>query len=238
MNEILLSVDSSTSAGSVAVCRGETLLGEISLNVKKTHTDLILHNIEGLLAELDLQLEDVDAFAAVIGPGAFTGLRVGVSTVKGLSMATGRPLLGVSSLRALAMQVPFADRPVCALLDARKKEVYAGLYRWEEGRLKSLGAEAALAPEKLLEALAGDVLFVGDGAVAYRGLIDATLGARAAFAPWSCNMPRAASAAVLALADLRQGRVISLEHFVPTYLRLSEAEIMWAQRVSEAAIEG
>ncbi len=238
MNEVLLSVDSSTSAGSVAICRGETLLGEISLNVKKTHTDLILQNIDRLLADLDLHLNEVDAFAAVIGPGAFTGLRVGVSTIKGLAMATGRPLLGVSSLRALAMQVPFSDRPVCALLDARKKEVYTGLYRWKKGGLQSLGEEAVLPPEKLLEALQGEVLFVGEGAVVYRSLIETKLGSRAAFAPWSCNTPRAASVAALALADLRQGRTVALEHFVPTYIRLSEAEIMWAQRDAEAAIEG
>lgn len=238
MAEILLTVDTSTTAGSVAVSRGEALLGEILLNVKSTHTDRLLLSMRQLLADVGLQLSDIDAFGVVLGPGSFTGLRVGVATVKGLALATEKPVVGVSSLQTLAMQIPFPRYPVCALLDARKKEVYAGFYAWESGRPLETRPEAVLSPELLLENLEEEILFVGDGAVTYRTLITRWLGARAHFAPWPLHPPRAAAAASLALIAMRGGEFIPLERLAPRYIRPSEAEIMWAHRSAEAAIEG
>ena len=238
MDEILLTVDTSTPAGSVAVSRGETLLGEILLNVKSTHTDRLLLTLHQLLTDTGLQLKDVDAYAVVLGPGSFTGLRVGVATVKGLALAMDKPVLGVSTLQTLAMQVPFPRHPLCVLLDARKNEVYAGLYHWEGGRPIPARPEVVIAPEALLEALEGETLFSGDGSVAYRTLISRRLGSRAHFVPWSLHPPRASAAAVLALAALREGEAIPLAQLAPRYIRLSEAEIMWARRSAEGAIEG
>ncbi len=238
MNEILLTVDTSTPAGSVALTRGNQVLGEILLNVKGTHTDRVLISMDQLLKDADMAIGEVTAFGVVLGPGSFTGLRVGVATVKGLALACGKEIVGVSSLRTLAMQAAFARYPVCALLDARKTEVYAGLYDWEMGLPVSRGPEQVLPPEKLLASLEGSVLFVGDGAKAYQTLIVRRLGARAHFVPWPLNAPRASSAAALVLEDFRQGKVIALEHLTPTYIRPSEAEIMWAKSQGEASIEG
>lgn len=238
MGEILLTVDTSTPAGSVAVSRGEMLLGEILLNVRSTHTDRLLSTLNQLLTDVGLSLAAVDAFAVLVGPGSFTGLRVGVATVKGLALATGRPVVGVSTLQALATQVPFSRHQLCVLLDARKNEVYAGLYGWEGGLPMALRPETVIAPELLLATLEGETLFVGDGAVAYRTLIARHLGARAHFVPWSLHPPRAAAAAVLALASLRAGETTPLEQLAPRYIRLSEAEIMWARRAAEGSIEG
>jgi tRNA threonylcarbamoyladenosine biosynthesis protein TsaB len=238
MGETLLTVDTSTPAGSVAISRGETLLGEILLNVKSNHTDRLLLTLRQLLTDAGLQLTDVDAFAAVLGPGSFTGLRVGVATVKGLALATGKPVVGVSTLQTVAMQVPFPRHPLCVLLDARKNEVYAGLYHWEGGRPVPVRPETAISPERLLESLEGETLFAGDGSVAYRSLLSRRLGSRAHFVPWSLHPPRAAAAAVLALAALREGDAIPLAQLTPRYIRLSEAEILWARRSAEGAIEG
>jgi len=238
MGEVLLTLDTSTQAGSVAVSRGETLLGEILLNVKSTHTDRLLLTIRQLLADTGLRLEELDALAVVLGPGSFTGLRVGVATVKGLAMAAGKPVVGVSTLQTLAMQAPFSSHPLCVLLDARKKEVYAGLYHWEGGRPVPVRPEVVSEPEELLEAIEGETLFAGDGSVAYRTLISRRLGSRAHFVPWPLHPPRASAAAALALAALRQGETIPLPQLAPRYIRPSEAEIMWARRQGEGSIEG
>jgi len=238
MSELLLTVDTATPCGSVSVSRGETILGEVLLNIKSTHTDRLLVTIRQLLTDTGVAIEDLDALGVVVGPGSFTGLRVGVATVKGLALALDKPVAGVSSLRTLALQVPFPRHPLCILFDARKKEVYAGLFGWEGGMPVSMAKEAVLPPEKLLQDLEGEVLFAGDGALAYRTLIVRHMGARAHFIPWPLHLPRASSAAALALADLRQGRTIPLELLAPRYIRLSEAEIMWTRRLDSGLIDG
>jgi len=238
MEEVLLTVDTSTATGSVAVSRGEVLLGEILLNARTNHTDRLLLTLRQLLADAGLQLPDVTAYGVVLGPGSFTGVRVGVATVKGLALATRRPVVGISSLQAIAMQFPFSRLPLCALLDARKKEVYAGLYQWQGGCPVALRPERVVDPDLLLAELEGEILFAGDGAVAYRTLITRRLGPRAHFVPWPLHAPRAAAAAHLALAALRAGETIALEQLAPRYIRPSEAEIMWARRLAEGTLDG
>lgn len=238
MGELLLTLDTSTQAGSVALTRGRKLVGELLINVKATHTDRLLGTVRQLLGDAGVGLDEIDAFGVVLGPGSFTGLRVGLATVKGLAMACGKPVLGVSSLRSLALQVPYARHPVCVMLDARKSEVYTGLYDWVTGRPVALVDEAVMAPEKMLGRIEGETVFIGDGAVAYQTLIVRQLGSRAHFVPWHLNLPRASSAAVVALEDLQEGRSVPLELLRPVYIRPSEAEIMWARRQEEASIEG
>jgi tRNA threonylcarbamoyladenosine biosynthesis protein TsaB len=236
--EVLLTIDTSTRAGSVAVSRGAALLGEILVEAESTHSDRLLVSVEQLLGDLALSLADCDAFAVVHGPGSFTGLRVGIATAKGLALGTGKPLLGVSSLATLAMAAPHSRYPVCALLDARKQEVYAGLFSWGGGLPQLLGAEAALSPERLLDGLHDETLFVGSGAVCYRTLIARRLGPRAHFLPWPLHAPRASLAAALALEQLRRGEGAGPECLQPRYLRLSEAEIAWGRKEENGAIGG
>jgi tRNA threonylcarbamoyladenosine biosynthesis protein TsaB len=230
MQELLLTIDTATRAGSVAVSRGETVLGEILLNAGSNHTDRLLLSLQQLLGDLQLTPEQFDAFAVVRGPGSFTGLRVGVATVKGLALATGKPVIALSSLELLAMQAPLARYPVCALLDARKQEVYSCLYHWEGGRPQPLGPELVQPPERLLHSLQEEVLFVGDGCQTYRTLIVRQLGPRAHFLPWPCHLPRASSGAALALSALRRGETLSGAALSPCYIRPSEAEINWLRR--------
>ncbi|MDX9709637.1 MAG: tRNA (adenosine(37)-N6)-threonylcarbamoyltransferase complex dimerization subunit type 1 TsaB [Trichloromonas sp.] len=230
MSERLLLVDTATPAGSVAVCQGEKLLGEIVLSGPANHTDHLLGTIDELLRGAGLALDDMDGFAVVLGPGSFTGLRVGVATVKGLALAAGKPVVGVSSLAALAWRLPFAALPVCPLLDARKGEVYAALYQWTGEGFSPLLLPCVLPPERWLERLANDVLFIGDGAQCYRGIIEERLGGRAHFAPWPAHACRASNGLAPALDMLRRGEHIPLEGLIPAYIRPSEAELAEAGR--------
>lgn len=227
MSPILLTIQTASPAGSLAITDGERLLAEINLDIRKTPTEWLLQSIEDLLAKADLEKDALDAIGVVVGPGSFTGLRVGLATAKGLSLATGCPLLGISSLQCLAMQLPFTGLPVCVMLDARKQEVYAALFNWEGGYPRPVVEERVIKPERLLADITGETLFVGNGALVYRSLIVRQLAERAHFAPAFLNLPRAAAAAALALHEWQSDRTFSADELMPSYLRSSEAEINW-----------
>ena len=214
----------------MAIFRGDRLEGEIVLNISRHHTETLMGSVEHLLKGLSLTIQEMDFFAVVLGPGSFTGLRVGVATVKGLALATGRSVVGVSSLRMLAMQLPFCRLPVCTLIDARKKEVYAGLFDCSKELPELLHEEVVRPPEKVLAELHGETLFIGSGAEVYRDRINEIMGDRARFVPTAMHCPRASHAAVLAWNDFQKGRTIPLEQLSPHYIRPSEAEIMWAKK--------
>ncbi len=225
MPPILLTIQTASPAGSVALNDGEQLLAEFNLDSRKTPTEWLLPAIDDLLVKTGLTKDSLDAIGIVRGPGAFTGLRVGLATAKGLALALGCPLLGVSSLQCLAMQLPFPQMPVCVMLDARKQEVYSCLYQWESGFPRAISNEQVVKPDKLLAEIQGDALFVGNGALVYRSLIVRQLSSRAHFAPDFFNLPRAAAAAALALSEWQAGRTFSADEMMPSYLRPSEAEL-------------
>ena len=225
MAPILLTIQTASPAGGLALSDGERLLAEINLDVRRTPTEWLLQAIEDLLAKADLDKSALDAIGVVRGPGSFTGLRVGLATAKGLSLAANCPLLGVSSLQCLAMQLPFSRLPVCVMLDARKQEVYTAFFNWEAGYPHLVGEERVVKPEELLSEISGATLFVGNGALAYRTMIVRQLAERAHFAPTFLNLPRAGAAAALALHEWGAGRTFSADELMPTYLRPSEAEL-------------
>jgi tRNA threonylcarbamoyladenosine biosynthesis protein TsaB len=221
----LLTIQTATPAGSVALTDGERLLGELFLDVRRPHGGWLLGAVEQLLVAAGMAVTDLDGFGVTIGPGSFTGLRVGLATVKGLALATGKPMAGVSTLETLTLQTPYAALPVCALLDARKQEVYAGRFAWRDGVPQPLSPERVLPPEQLLRELTGPVLFVGDGALVYRTLIVRMLGPQAHFLAETYAPPRAAHAAILALRSFAAGEALSAAQVNPVYIRPSEAEI-------------
>ena len=220
----LLTIDTSTSTCSVALTIGGRLVAESLLDSERTLSERLLVSIDSVVRDAGLLLTDLDGFGVSLGPGSFTGVRIGVSTVKGLALATGKPVAGFSSLAMLAFNLPSSPVPVCALFDARKKEVYAALYRC--GSLPvPLQADCVMTPERFLGLISGPALFVGNGALRYRGLIEETLGDRAVFAPAHCHQPRAAAGAVLALEAFRSGVLTPLPFLNPAYIRPSEAEL-------------
>jgi len=221
----LITVQTATPAGSVALTVGTRLLGELFLDSRQPAGSWLVGAIDQLLESAGLTPQELDGFGVTIGPGSFTGLRVGLATAKGLALATGKPLAGVSTLETLALQAPLVAMPVCALLDARKQEVYAGCFQWQDGWPRLLEDERVLPPERLLAGLHDEMLFVGDGAEAYRTLIVRQLGTRAHFLPSVYAPPRAAHAALLALRQFDAGQGLSAAEVNPRYLRPSEAEL-------------
>jgi tRNA threonylcarbamoyladenosine biosynthesis protein TsaB len=230
MPPILLTIQTASPAGSLAISDGERLLAEINLDVRKTATEWLLQSVEDLLHKAEIDKGALDAIGVVRGPGSFTGLRVGLATAKGLSLAANCPLLGISSLQCLAMQLPFTSLPVCVMLDARKQEVYAALYNWEAGSPHPVAEERVIKPEILLSDIPGETLFIGNGALVYRSLIVRQLAGRAHFAPAFLNLPRAGAAAALGLAEWQAGRLLSADEMMPKYLRPSEAELNFATK--------
>jgi tRNA threonylcarbamoyladenosine biosynthesis protein TsaB len=226
-----LTIDTSSNCSSVALSDGPSLLGEAILGQDRCNSGRLMAAVSDLLTAAKLTAHEVDAFAVSLGPGSFTGVRVGIATVKGLSIATGKPAVGFSSLAMLAMNLPFTSVQVAPLFDARKGEVYAGLYRC--GALpQALQPDAVVPPAEFLAAIDQPTIFLGEGAVRYREQIVSTLGDAAIFAPWHLDQPRAAAGAVIALEAALKGEFTPLALLNPTYLRASEAEI--AKRKKEA----
>lgn len=192
--------------------------------------------IDGVLRAARWDLADVEAFAVALGPGSFTGLRIGLSTVKGLAFATGKPAVGVPTLDALAWALPFCAYPVCPVLDAKKNEVYAALYRTRDGRLEILDAPRAVAPATLAEELRasteGPVVFVGDAVAPFAGILTEILGTRARLAPANLRLPSAVTVGELGGSALGRGETGDPAQLVPLYLRPSEAELARERRQS------
>jgi tRNA threonylcarbamoyladenosine biosynthesis protein TsaB len=230
----LLALDTSTLTGAVALLDGGAVVAESRVNVAVTHGERLMAAIDGVLRAARWQLADVAAFAVAVGPGSFTGLRIGLSTVKGLALATGKPVAGVPTLDALAWTLPFCAYPVCPVLDARKDEVYTALFRTLEGRLEPIAPARAVAPATLAEDLRrgteGPLVFLGDGVAPFARVFTDVLGARAHLAPAGLRLPSAITVGELGQRALARGEASDPAGLVPLYLRPSEAELARERR--------
>lgn len=232
----ILAIETSTMLGGIAIAddtRG--LIAEARLNVKTTHSERLMTVVSQVMEQSGLQLSDIDLFAVASGPGSFTGLRIGLSTAKGLAYATGRPLVAVPTLEAFAWGLAFSRYPVCIMLDARRGEVYTALFRWENGTFLREIPETSVKAEELLARLEGTVLFAGEGTLVYREKIVAALGERAVFAPADRMVPSPASLAVLGLARAAAGACTDPFGAVPLYIRRSEAEVKLDEKTKPGA---
>ncbi len=222
---LVLGVETSTMHGGVALIGEEGLISEYTLNVRATHSERLLPTIDRMLQDAGLSLDALSGLAISIGPGSFTGLRIGLSTIKGLAYATGLPVVGVPSLEALAWTLPFAEWQICPVLDARKQEVYAALFRYEGQELVRLLEDSALAPEALCGKIRRRTIFLGDGLAAYEELFRRRLGERLLVPPATHRGSRPACVAELGRRRLLRGERDPTDSLVPRYLRPSEAEI-------------
>ena len=221
----LLAIDTSTMLGGVAIMDNNTLVAEARINIKVTHSERLMPEIDHVLAQSGLEITDIDVFAIAIGPGSFTGLRVGLSTIKGLVYATGKKLVAVPTLEAFAWNIPFSQYPVCPLLDARKKEVYAGLFQWTGDSFERILNEQVVGIDRLLSQISGPALFLGEGVLIYRERIEDMLGDRAMFAPPQAMVPSPSNVAHLGMKMAEKGDFRDPAGLVPLYLRRSEAEV-------------
>jgi len=214
----VLAVDTSTMAGGVALLDGDRVVGESLLDVRTTHSERLMLAVDRALGDAGWQPRDLDGLAVAVGPGSFTGLRIGIATIKGLALALDRPIAAVPTLDAMAAGLPWAARAVCPVIDSRRDEVFASLYRWDGLAMRREWDYLALSPRELAERLTEPVIGLGDGAPR----IDS---------PWmtvavpSRRGPAAACVGWLGHARLVRGETASPVDLVPLYLRPSEAEL-------------
>lgn len=204
------------------------LIAEHRLHVEVRYSERLLVAIDRLLSDSGTSVADLDAIAVSIGPGSFTGLRVGLSTAKGLAMGSRKPLVTVPTLEAIASLFPHSNALIAPMLDARRQEVYWALFDTQEGRPLRLHPEAATSPEAMLESigrLEQPVLFVGEGVDKYKELLFAHRAGKSLFAPKALQFPSAAAVAELGLARFKNGEVQPPEEVTPFYLRASTAEL-------------
>jgi len=224
----ILAIETSTMLGGVAVmddARG--LLSESRSAVKAGHSGRLMPEIDTALNRVSLTLADIDALCVTTGPGSFTGLRIGLSTVKGLAYSTGLPVVAVPTLEAFAWNLPAFAHPVCPMLDARRKEVYAGVFDTQGETITRLMEETSIKPDALASELKKykKVMLVGEGAVLYKEVFMSALGQSALFAPAHLMVPSPASVAELGLKMALKGEFEDPATLSPRYIRKSEAEL-------------
>lgn len=226
---LILAFDTATRSCSVALTRGGLADGEVlasqTVALETTHSRRLLSSIDWLLREAEATIADVAAVAFGLGPGSFTGLRIGMATAKGLCHGADKPLIGIPSLDAIGCAVE-SDDLVCVVLDARKHEVYRGFYRrGEDGRVARCGDFAVGRPETVARAISGSVVMAGDGVAAYASVWQELLGSRMRAAGPFLRYPSAAMVGLLAAASLAAGDVLDLDLATPLYVRASDAEL-------------
>lgn len=223
---VILALETAGNCGSVALVSTGTCIAEYSLQSGLTHSRRLLVGVEQIMDGAGLTWDDIDGVAVSTGPGSFTGLRIGLSTAKGLIMAAEKPLIGVPTLDGLAAQLPFSRYPVCALLDARKKEVFYAFYRHDgRGTAQLTSDYRALPPDLLAGKINEPTLFIGDGVSVYRDLLRAALGDLALFPPAETCFPRAAAIGMLALRKFAEQEFLDPITAEPIYVRKSDAEL-------------
>jgi tRNA threonylcarbamoyladenosine biosynthesis protein TsaB len=220
----LFLADTATSVCSFAIADDGVILAEEACSGGPSTAARLVPAFQRLLAASGMRADDLDGLAVTAGPGSFTGLRVGMAFVKGLAYALDKRIAPLSSLEVLAMNAQGSNLPVCPMFDARRNEVYYGLYSFC-GERETLIPDAAAAPADFLGKLEGDIFFLGDGALHYRHVIQDSLGTRAVFAGPELDHPRAAAGLPLALAAFAAGLAVVPSALTPIYLRLSEAEL-------------
>ncbi|MBI4228800.1 MAG: tRNA (adenosine(37)-N6)-threonylcarbamoyltransferase complex dimerization subunit type 1 TsaB, partial [Deltaproteobacteria bacterium] len=221
----VLGIETSTYSGSVAIIDGDTIVGEIFLNVGPSHSDKLLPMVDWLLREAGMKRHDIDGIAVSNGPGSFTSLRVGISTAKGIAYSLGIPVVGVSSLKVLSRNLLHTSYEICTLIDARRKEAYAAFFKSNGDDTVRLKDDCLINPVELIEMIGERTIFIGNGVVLYRDLIEKSLGDLAIFCTSNFNFPKASHCAQVGINKLNSGHKGEIFQFSPQYLSKADAEI-------------
>ncbi len=225
----ILGVESATPVAAVAVAAEDKILSERMVNNRKTHSVNLLPMIKAVLKDSGIELNELSGIAVSSGPGSFTGLRIGMSTAKTLAHVVNLPIVGISTLDALALRFSAGTQLVCPILDARKNEIYAGIYR----RGECLRGPMALSVKELAKTIdeyGEDILFLGDGVLTYQEQLVKELGSGVHVAPVSSLLPGGGEIACLGLKRIQAGDYTTPFKLLPCYVRLSEAEVKWMER--------
>lgn len=234
----ILGLDSSGIVASAAIVEDDVLIAEYTVNYKKTHSQTLLPMLDEIAKMTELDLNSIDAIAVAAGPGSFTGLRIGSATAKGLGLALKKPLIAIPTVEGLAYNLYDISGLICPIMDARRKQVYTGIYRFTDHQLKVVEDQMAVPMETVIEKLnqyGETVTFLGDGVPVFHELIAEKMTVPYSFAPAHVNKQRAAAVAALGEIYYRQGKTETAMEHVPDYLRVSQAERERAEREAAKA---
>lgn len=233
----ILGIDSSGLVASAAVTVDDLLVSEFTVNNRQTHSQTLLPMIDRVVAMSGISLEELDGIAVSAGPGSFTGLRIGSSTAKGMALALGKPIIPVPTLEGLAYRLTYADGVVCPLMDARRNQVYTGIYRFgESGALECIMQQAAVELSEVIQRineLGEKVHYLGDGTAVYQEILQKETEVAFDIAPLHLNRQSAAAVAALGAIYLKQGKRVDAREHTPVYLRQSQAERERVKRLQE-----
>ncbi len=222
----ILALDTSTMMATCAVLDENRVLGEYSLNQEETHSEKLVPMVKEILDSLDLKVSDIDLYGVAIGPGSFTGLRIGVATIKAFAHLFNKPVVGISTLEALAFNLPY-NKIIIPMIDARRDRVYTGIYTWEDGKIKTVMEPDVLDIYNLLDIVDksyDEVLVNGDGSLLHKEKIKEGLKGKVLFSTIGGNFCRATSIGELALIKYNEGNKDDYYTLVPEYLRESQAQ--------------
>ena len=229
----ILALDSSGLVASVAVVEDDNLLGEYTINYKKTHSQTLLPMLDEVAKMIELDLQTVDVIAVSAGPGSFTGLRIGSATAKGIALALDKKIVSVPTVDAIAFNLWGCGDVVCPLMDARRQQTYTGLYEFVDGTMHTIESQCVVMIEEIvakINAYGKKVVFLGDGVPVFKEYLEEHLTVPYAFAPAMNNKQRASSVAVLGGILCEQGKAEEAQNHKPDYLRLSQAEREFQQK--------
>ena len=223
----ILALDSAGLVASVALVEEDNLIAEYTMNLKKTHSETLLPMIDAMISLTGIDLKDIDAIAVSAGPGSFTGLRIGSATAKGLGLALKKLLISVSTLEGMAYHFPESSKLICPLMDARRKQVYTGIYQFVNGSFTIVEDGSACAVDALIDkvnALGQSIVFLGDGVPVYQEILEEKLTVAHSYAPLHENRQRAAAVGARAFDLLKEGKTETAAEHAPVYFRKSQAE--------------
>lgn len=223
----ILAIEGSSTVASVAICDDDVIIAEYTINYKKTHSQTLMPMIDAIMKMTEVSPESIDAIAVAQGPGSFTGLRIAAASAKGFAMAIGKPIIGVPTMDAMAVGHIDSTKLICPMLDARRTQVYTGLYEFENREpVRVLDTSVILVKELVekLNALGREVVFLGDGIDNNKEYIENNINVPYSYATAVNNIQRASYVALLAKKYYDEGKYVSADMYLPDYLKESQAE--------------
>lgn len=221
---LTLAFDTSSRTAAVAVLRDDTILYDSVINAGLNHSEVLMPQIDYALRQVRIKISDIDLFACTLGPGSFTGLRIGVSTLKGLVLATGKPATGVSTLAAVVLNIGTTSKLICSMIDAGRGQVYVAYFRYNNKNiLQQISDEKSANPQEIINNTEKDTLFVGDGAIKYAEIIKNIKSAEVYAISDLQHYIRASSVGILGRMKFTENDLLDPLTLVPAYLRSADA---------------
>ena len=233
----ILAIDSSSMVATVAITTDGILNAEYTINHKKTHSQTLLPMIAEIVKMIEIDMDSIDAVAITGGPGSYTGLRIGSATAKGIGLALNKPIINVPTMDALAYNLYSSQYVICPIMDARRGQVYTGIYKFEETEMKTIKPQCIMMIEELikeLDTIKESVMFLGDGVDVHKQLIDDMMDTKHYYAPASMNRHKASTLGTIAEIYYKNGKTETAKEHKPEYLRLSQAERELKAKMKEA----